>query len=61
MIDRINRYIEQIDITENISSSVDEDIYEYLRKKCDIKDKKKIYMKMKEIKEMLKTGGIIDE
>lgn len=61
MIEKIDIYLREIEKMDDISSSIDDDIDRYLSEKLCIKSKKERTKKIKEIKDQLIKGGIINE
>lgn len=60
MIEKIDIYLNEMEIVEKKTSSIDEDLDEYLRKKIGIKSKRERMKKIEELKTLLIEGGIID-
>jgi hypothetical protein len=60
MLDKIDIYLRESEIVESKRSSIDDDLDEYLRKKCKVYSKRERIRRIEEIKSLLIDGGIID-
>ena len=61
MLDKIDIYLRESDFVDKKTSIIDDDLDEYLCKKCKVKSKKERMKRIEEMKSLLIEGGIINE